>query len=254
MQQPNEMMSPPALPWNLTTEQIQKYLEENQQLIMVIMENQNLGKAAECALYQRQLQNNLMYLAKIADNQPQPPKAPSQTLSQPSMQEEHYMQPSQAAMSQQQQGFIFPMSPDQQQQLSYVQQQQLIQAQMGMTPTGNYQSRPGTKGSRQDGSEGGASDGLGSQSKANLKGVALATATAMGRGVASRRLTTAIEVRGDSERQLSSLPFSLCSDSEAVRHDSKGSDGDRQQQHHRLEATDDNLSLSSLLSLFIFYF
>ncbi|KAK1557144.1 hypothetical protein Q3G72_018938 [Acer saccharum] len=145
MQQPNEMMSPPPLPMNLTTEQIQKYLEENKQLIMVIMENQNLGKAAECALYQTQLQNNLMYLAKIADNQPQPPKAPSQTLSQPSMQEEHYMQPSQAAISQQQQqGFISPMS---QQQLSYVQQQQLIQAQMGMrsagaSPTGIYQSRP----------------------------------------------------------------------------------------------------------------
>ncbi|KAK1577441.1 hypothetical protein Q3G72_021817 [Acer saccharum] len=157
MQQPNEMMSPPPLPLNLTTEQIQKYLEENKQLIMVIMENQNLGKAAECALYQTQLQNNLMYLAKIADNQPQPPKAPSQlniysspfdniaTPSQPSMQEEHYMQPSQAAISQQQQqGFISPMS---QQQLSYVQQQQLIQAQMGMrpagaSPTGIYQSRP----------------------------------------------------------------------------------------------------------------
>ncbi|KAK1577694.1 hypothetical protein Q3G72_023935 [Acer saccharum] len=177
MQQPNEMMSPPPLPLNLTTEQIQKYLEENKQLIMVIMENQNLGKAAECALYQTQLQNNLTYLAKIADNQPQPPKAPSQTQSQPSMQEEHYMQPSQAAMSQQQQqGFISPMSPfplndQQQQQLSYVQQQQLIQAQMGMrpagaSPTGIYQSRPGTnfiaiQGSRQDGSEGGASDGLG---------------------------------------------------------------------------------------------
>ncbi|TXG48535.1 hypothetical protein EZV62_024410 [Acer yangbiense] len=191
MQQPNEMMSPPPLPLNLTTEQIQKYLEENKQLIMVIMENQNLGKAAECALYQTQLQNNLTYLAKIADNQPQPPKAPSQvsvvnsilkttlsesTLSQPSMHEEHYMQPSQAAMSQQQQGFISPMSPfplndQQQQQLSYVQQQQLIQAQMGIrqagaSPTSIYQSRPGTnfiaiQGSRQDGSEGGASDGLG---------------------------------------------------------------------------------------------
>ncbi|KAK1556500.1 hypothetical protein Q3G72_006072 [Acer saccharum] len=192
MQQPNEMMSPPPLPLNLTTEQIQKYLEENKQLIMVIMENQNLGKAAECALYQTQLQNNLTYLAKIADNQPQPPKAPSQvsvvncilkttlsesTLSQPSMQEEHNMQESQAAMSQQQQqGFISPMSPfplndQQQQQLSYVQQQQLIQAQMGMrpagaSPTGIYQSRPGAnfiviQGSRQDGSEGGTSDGIG---------------------------------------------------------------------------------------------
>ncbi|KAK0593164.1 hypothetical protein LWI29_032159 [Acer saccharum] len=167
---------------------LMQYLEENKQLIMVIMENQNLGKAAECALYQTQLQNNLTYLAKIADNQPQPPKAPSQlniahpsiilqTLSQPSMQEEHNMQESQAAMSQQQQqGFISPMSPfplndQQQQQLSYVQQQQLIQAQMGMrpagtSPTGIYQSRPGAnfiviQGSRQDGSEGVTSDGIG---------------------------------------------------------------------------------------------
>ncbi|KAL5738721.1 hypothetical protein ACOSP7_031482 [Xanthoceras sorbifolium] len=188
MQQPNEMMNPPPLPLNITTEQIQKYLEENKQLILAIMENQNQGRAAESAMYQTQLQNNLLYLAKIADNQPQASqssqpssKVPSQTPPQPLMQEEHYIQASHPAMSQQQQGFLalkspFPLNDQQQQQqqhqLSYVQQQQLIQAQMGMrpgAPTGIYQamqSGPGNsfaaiQGSRQDGSEGGASDGTG---------------------------------------------------------------------------------------------
>jgi hypothetical protein len=40
---------------------------------MAIMENQNLGKLAECAQYQALLQKNLMYLAAIADAQPPPP-------------------------------------------------------------------------------------------------------------------------------------------------------------------------------------
>ncbi|KAF7064296.1 hypothetical protein CFC21_070649 [Triticum aestivum] len=55
----------------LSTEQIQKYLDENKQLILAILENQNLGKLAECAQYQAQLQKNLLYLAAIADTQPQ---------------------------------------------------------------------------------------------------------------------------------------------------------------------------------------
>lgn len=64
----------PAIPSsNITTEQIQKYLDENKKLIMAIMENQNLGKLAECAQYQALLQKNLMYLAAIADAQPPPP-------------------------------------------------------------------------------------------------------------------------------------------------------------------------------------
>ncbi|KAH7656430.1 SS18 family protein [Dioscorea alata] len=62
----------PAIPpANITTEQIQKYLDENKQLILAILENQNLGKLAECAQYQNQLQKNLLYLAAIADAQPQ---------------------------------------------------------------------------------------------------------------------------------------------------------------------------------------
>ncbi|KAL5672503.1 hypothetical protein ACJX0J_016809, partial [Zea mays] len=47
------------------------YLDENKQLILAILENQNLGKLAECAQYQSQLQKNLLYLAAIADAQPE---------------------------------------------------------------------------------------------------------------------------------------------------------------------------------------
>ncbi|KAL6842094.1 hypothetical protein ACP4OV_028073 [Aristida adscensionis] len=74
MQQPMSMTAPaPAMPpaAGITTEQIQKYLDENKQLILAILENQNLGKLAECAQYQAQLQKNLLYLAAIADAQPQ---------------------------------------------------------------------------------------------------------------------------------------------------------------------------------------
>lgn len=56
----------------VSTETIQKYLDENQALIVAIVENQNLGKLNECAQYQARLQQNLMYLAAIADAQPQP--------------------------------------------------------------------------------------------------------------------------------------------------------------------------------------
>ncbi|KAK3275434.1 SSXT-like protein [Cymbomonas tetramitiformis] len=54
----------------ITTEIIQKHLDENQQLILAILENQNLGKLNEVAAYQARLQHNLMYLAAIADAQP----------------------------------------------------------------------------------------------------------------------------------------------------------------------------------------
>jgi len=56
---------------NITTELIQKYLDENKQLILAILDNQNLGKLNECATYQAKLQQNLMYLAAIADAQPE---------------------------------------------------------------------------------------------------------------------------------------------------------------------------------------
>ncbi|XP_054790464.1 GRF1-interacting factor 2-like isoform X1 [Prosopis cineraria] len=60
----------------LTTEQIQKYLEENKQLILTIMEGQNMGKSGEVAQYQAKLQQNLTFLAKLADAQPQAPVLP----------------------------------------------------------------------------------------------------------------------------------------------------------------------------------
>ncbi|GLJ31173.1 hypothetical protein SUGI_0624670 [Cryptomeria japonica] len=63
---------------NITTDHIQKYLDENKQLILAIMDNQNLGKLNECAQYQAKLQQNLMYLAAIADSQPQVPAAHAQ--------------------------------------------------------------------------------------------------------------------------------------------------------------------------------
>ena len=44
-----------------------KYLDENQNLILAILENQNVGRLAECARYQNRLQQNLMYLASIVD-------------------------------------------------------------------------------------------------------------------------------------------------------------------------------------------
>ncbi|XP_051121252.1 GRF1-interacting factor 2-like isoform X2 [Andrographis paniculata] len=66
------MNQAPSTPLHLvTTEQIQKYLDENRNLIVAIMESQKTGKVAECAQYQAILQKNLMYLAAIADAQPQ---------------------------------------------------------------------------------------------------------------------------------------------------------------------------------------
>ena len=65
--EPAGATSAPAV---VTTELIQKYLDENQQLILAILENQNVGKLVECAKYQTKLQENLMYLAAIADAQP----------------------------------------------------------------------------------------------------------------------------------------------------------------------------------------
>ncbi|CAH9146763.1 unnamed protein product [Cuscuta epithymum] len=57
----------------VTTDHIQQYLDENKSLILKIVESQNSGKLNECAENQARLQRNLMYLAAIADSQPQPP-------------------------------------------------------------------------------------------------------------------------------------------------------------------------------------
>ncbi|XP_051150600.1 GRF1-interacting factor 3-like isoform X2 [Andrographis paniculata] len=107
MQQPGTMFSvlSPFPPTNITTEQIQKYLDENKKLILAILDNQNLGKLNECAQYQAQLQKNLMYLAAIADAQPQTPAMPTQMPPHPAMhQGGFYMQQPQ----QPQQPGLFP--------------------------------------------------------------------------------------------------------------------------------------------------
>ncbi|KAJ7982436.1 GRF1-interacting factor like [Quillaja saponaria] len=150
MQQPPQMipMMPSFPPTNITTEQIQKCLDENKKLILAILDNQNLGKLAECAQYQAQLQKNLMYLAAIADAQPQAPTVPPQMAPHPAMQQGgYYMQHPQAAAMAHQQG-LFPqkmpsqfnnphqnLMQDSQQQL-HLQQQHAMQGQMGMRPAG----------------------------------------------------------------------------------------------------------------------
>lgn len=154
MQQPTPSMMPvmPTFPpANITTEQIQKYLDENKKLILAILDNQNLGKLAECAQYQAQLQKNLMYLAAIADAQPQVATMPAQMAPHPAMQQGQYYMQQQAAAMAQQQGVFPPRMPsqfssplqlhDQQQQQQHQQQlhqqhQQAIPGQMNFRPTG----------------------------------------------------------------------------------------------------------------------
>ncbi|KAJ0771369.1 putative transcription factor SSXT family [Helianthus annuus] len=116
------------------------YLDENKSLILKIVESQNSGKMAECAEHQAKLQRNLMYLAAIADSQPQVPTLHSQlctlTIQYPQggmMQQPggHYMQQQQAQQ----------MSPQAlmaarssmmygQQQYSLLQQQQAMHSQL----------------------------------------------------------------------------------------------------------------------------
>ncbi|PON75484.1 SS18 family [Parasponia andersonii] len=171
-------------------------LDENKKLILAILDNQNLGKLAECAQYQAQLQKNLMYLAAIADAQPQAPAMPPQMAPHPAMQQGGYFtQHPQAAAMMQQPG-IFPQKmplqfnnphqmQDPQQQL-HQQHQAAIQAQMAMRPAGanngmhpmhhaeatvgaggsagpNVSAGPneGRGGSKQDGSEAGPAGGDG---------------------------------------------------------------------------------------------
>lgn len=114
MQQPGSMfpVMPSFPPTSITTEQIQKYLDENKKLILAILDNQNLGKLAECAQYQAQLQKNLMYLAAIADAQPQTPAMPTQMTAHPAMQQGgFYMQHPPAAAMAQQPGILPPRAP-----------------------------------------------------------------------------------------------------------------------------------------------
>ncbi|CAH1446620.1 unnamed protein product [Lactuca virosa] len=165
MQQP----PPPASklsPNAITTEQIQKCLEDNKNLIMAIMENQNLGKFQECAQYQAVLQKNLMYLAAIADTHPPPPtptptpQIPNHSQGNPSlppgfmpqqpnnlMQQPQPVAPPQLPIGGGGGGQKLPFqlnslrTPEQQQQLLQFQQQQQqqLQAQMGLRPGGGGQ-------------------------------------------------------------------------------------------------------------------
>lgn len=85
-------------PNNVTTDHIQQFLDENKSLILKIVESQNSGKLSECAESQAKLQRNLMYLAAIADSQPQPPSMHSQLASGGMTQAgAHYLQQQQQA-------------------------------------------------------------------------------------------------------------------------------------------------------------
>ncbi|KAI7729016.1 hypothetical protein M8C21_024561, partial [Ambrosia artemisiifolia] len=121
---------------NITTDHIQQYLDENKSLILKIVESQNSGKMAECAEHQAKLQRNLMYLAAIADSQPQVPTLHSQYPQGGMMQQPggHYMQMQQQQQAQQ-------MSPQalmaarssmmyNQQQYASLQQQQAMHSQL----------------------------------------------------------------------------------------------------------------------------
>ncbi|XP_071716271.1 GRF1-interacting factor 3-like [Rutidosis leptorrhynchoides] len=152
---PNQMMMSASYPpTNITTDQIQKFLDENKQLILAIMNNQNLGKLAECAQYQALLQKNLMYLAAIADAQP-PTPTPTTTISSqmgslphPSIpQQGGYYMPQGAIMGQPPSGFPQQMS---------AMQFHSPQPQMGVRP-GGPSGGPPTSGAK-DG-HGGAAGG-----------------------------------------------------------------------------------------------
>ncbi|XP_031109774.1 GRF1-interacting factor 2-like isoform X2 [Ipomoea triloba] len=182
--------SVPQLPLNtVTTEQIQKCLDDNKNLILAILENQNLGKLAECAQYQAILQKNLMYLAAIADaQQPQGSANSSQQAPSSVPQQGNQMQPTQATALPQQQVAVpklpfqlnggFPSQEQQQQLLQFQQQQQQQQQQQfqghqgfGATVNNGMHQlmRPGLsgasgldmRGNKQVGLEGNSSDGLG---------------------------------------------------------------------------------------------
>ncbi|KAL0856116.1 hypothetical protein Bca101_061269 [Brassica carinata] len=132
-------------PSNVTSDHIQQYLDENKSLILKIVESQNSGKLSECAENQARLQRNLMYLAAIADSQPQPPSVLSQYGSAGGglIQGEggsHYFQQQQQATQQQQmtqQSLMAARSSmryaQQQQPYASLQHQQLHHSQLGMS-------------------------------------------------------------------------------------------------------------------------
>ncbi|XP_024017973.1 GRF1-interacting factor 2 [Morus notabilis] len=133
---------PPSVPIaNITTQEIQKCLEENEQLILAVMEHQRVGKFDECAPHRARLQQNLTFLSNLADAlpQPPPPSVPPQILPQLIAQQGQCLQhPEAALMSQQQPASsmvrIHFWPNNDQQQPSCFHQQHFIQAQMGANP------------------------------------------------------------------------------------------------------------------------
>ncbi|CAL5363232.1 hypothetical protein ACSBR2_007083 [Camellia fascicularis] len=127
-------------PNNVTTDHIQQYLDENKSLILKIVESQNSGKLSECAENQARLQRNLMYLAAIADSQPQPPTMHSQFPPSGIMQPGgHYLQQHQQAQQMTPQSLMAARSSMlySQQQFSALQQQQALHSQLGMSSGGS---------------------------------------------------------------------------------------------------------------------
>ncbi|KAL2549117.1 GRF1-interacting factor 1 [Forsythia ovata] len=125
-------------PSNVTTDHIQQYLDENKSLILKIVESQNSGKMSECAENQARLQRNLMYLAAIADSQPQPPSMHSQYpgggILQPGA---HYMQHQQAQQMTPQSLMAARSSMLYGQQQYSALQQQALHSQLGMNTGGS---------------------------------------------------------------------------------------------------------------------
>ncbi|KAL2345812.1 hypothetical protein Fmac_007097 [Flemingia macrophylla] len=122
-------------PNNVTTDHIQQYLDENKSLILKIVESQNSGKLSDCAENQARLQRNLMYLAAIADSQPQPPTMTGQYPPSGIMQQGgHYMQAQQAQQMTPQQlmaarsSLLYLQQP-----YSALQQQQAMHNQLGVS-------------------------------------------------------------------------------------------------------------------------
>ncbi|CAL9098753.1 unnamed protein product [Musa textilis] len=141
LMQMQPMMAAYASPNQVTTDIIQQYLDENKQLILAILDNQNAGKADECAENQAKLQRNLMYLAAIADSQQQVPtiaQFPPSTVMQSDPRHVQYQQAQQmtpqsllAARS----SMLYAQSP-----ISALQQQQhqaALHTQLGVSPGGN---------------------------------------------------------------------------------------------------------------------
>ncbi|XVE89947.1 hypothetical protein DITRI_Ditri20bG0037100 [Diplodiscus trichospermus] len=126
-------------PNNVTTDHIQQYLDENKSLILKIVESQNSGKLSECAENQARLQRNLMYLAAIADSQPQPPtvhaQLPSSGVMQPGgqyMQHQQAQQMTPQSLMAARSSMLYAQQP-----FLSLQQQQALHSQLGMSSGGS---------------------------------------------------------------------------------------------------------------------